>query len=79
MILRTVLYTALAIGVFACSTAPTHPESRNNTVDTQTPANYSDYKIWRNRHDPQGKAYAEFKAWEAEYRRWQQVKPQNSP
>jgi len=67
---------ASAIVLSACGTVSEQTES---SVDVETPASYSEYKRWRERNDPDAKAYAEFKAWEEQYRRWQWEQQQANP
>jgi len=39
--------------------------------DTKKPTTYEEYKRWRAANDPASEAYAEFKEWEINQRKWQ--------
>lgn len=39
-------------------------------VDRTKPANFDEYRQWRQANDPSGQTYAEYKQWEAAYRQW---------
>ena len=40
-------------------------------VDNSRPATYEQYRQWRQNNDPDSQTYADYKAWEAAYKRWQ--------
>ncbi len=39
--------------------------------DTKKPTTYEEYKKWRAANDPASEAYAEYKEWEINQRKWQ--------
>ena len=45
--------------------------------NTEAPTSYAQYKRWRAQNDPDGQAYADYKAWENAYQQWkaEQDKP----
>lgn len=71
--LRTLLSALLLILFIGCSSTATSPETAENTPKAEVPTTYNGYKAWRDQYDPEAKAYADFKAWEGEYRRWQHI------
>ncbi len=75
----------LSIGLLlsACSSKPEKPvdivaeqqagkDKEAITYDTQKPTSFEEYKRWRAKNDPASEAYAEFKEWEANQRRWKE-------
>ena len=82
MIYRLIICIVGLLMVVSCSSkarktelasepAPTAQEA--SAVDFPTgPVSYADYKRWREANDPAGELYANFKEWQAAYKKWQQ-------
>jgi len=62
--------------ISACSSKPakksdTESSSTNNvSYNTTEPTNFEEYRKWRKDNDPASEAYADYKDWVIEYRKW---------
>ena len=72
--LRTFVMTALTF-VLSCSSGVTKSPGGQSTNDAK-PASFAQYKQWRQRNDPAGQVYADFKQWQAAYNEWRQQQSQ---
>lgn len=87
---KAVILSILAITALlsACSSKPAKnadattkteaktAESQAPQYDTEKPTNFSEYKEWRKKNDPASEAYAEYKEWEINFRRWKALQEQ---
>ncbi|MFT5420881.1 MAG: hypothetical protein ACI9D5_001634 [Candidatus Endobugula sp.] len=78
-VLFVILSTLLIVG---CSSKPSRTATIDNkddntadkkavlVYDIEKPTSFAEYKKWRQANDPASEAYARYKEWEINHRRW---------
>jgi hypothetical protein len=63
----------------ACSSKPTQIDDVADTAklgddkvvyNTEEPTSYGEYRQWRKQNDPASEAYADYREWQINYRKW---------
>lgn len=81
--MKALFFLSISLLFVACSSKPEKPvdivaeqqagkDQDAIVYDTEKPTNFDEYKRWRAKNDPASEAYAEFKEWEINQRRWKQ-------
>ena len=73
--LRTFVMITLALVLNGCNSGFTKSPGGQSANEAK-PASFAQYQKWRQRHDPTGQVYADFKQWEAAYNQWRQQQSQ---
>lgn len=86
-IVKTILFViAFTLFISACSSKPTKDVASENDAqqtqpsvvyNTEEPTSYAEYRRWRKNNDPASEAYADYKAWEINYRKWKEEQKTN--
>jgi hypothetical protein len=71
---KTVIFIIISsLAIMSCSSKPPKPDTATvgkSEYDTDKPTSYAEYKKWRQENDPASEAYARYKEWQINYRRW---------